>query len=146
MGREEDFDFTYDDVTLLKNHDKYDYLIAVACGAISGIIDVFLVGSPGDSVLGAWTDTQIDNCVMIFAKYNGWSPREENKSNVNSAIASLENKFRVNYDHKHDKDVHCSFNMSTKNHHMKSLAHSPSILGLFFSVLNQFTSTATFVF
>lgn len=32
--------------------DKYDYLIAVACGAIGGMIDIFLVGAPGDSVLG----------------------------------------------------------------------------------------------
>jgi hypothetical protein len=35
--------------------------------------------------------------------------------------------------------------MSTKNHHMMSLAHSPDVIGLFFSILNQFTSTATFV-
>ena len=26
--------------------------------------------------------------------------------------------------------------MSTKNHHIKSLSHSPDIIGLFFSVLN----------
>ncbi|WP_410476933.1 hypothetical protein [Ligilactobacillus salivarius] len=35
--------------------------------------------------------------------------------------------------------------MSTKNHHMMSLGHSPDVIGLFFSILNQFTSTATFV-
>lgn len=35
--------------------------------------------------------------------------------------------------------------MSTKNHHIKSLSHSPDIIGLFFSVLNQFTSTSSFV-
>ena len=35
--------------------------------------------------------------------------------------------------------------MSTKNHHMKSLAHSPDVIGLFFSVLNQFTSTSSFL-
>ena len=28
---------------------------------------------------------------------------------------------------------------------MKSLAHSPDIIGLFFSILNQFTSTSTFL-
>ena len=32
--------------------DKYDYLIAVACGVLGGIVDIFLVGSPRDSVLG----------------------------------------------------------------------------------------------
>lgn len=35
--------------------------------------------------------------------------------------------------------------MSAKNHHMKSLAHSPDIIGLFFSILNQFTSTSSFL-
>lgn len=30
-------------------------------------------------------------------------------------------------------------------YYLKSLAHSPDICGLFFSVLNQFTSTAAFV-
>ena len=34
--------------------------------------------------------------------------------------------------------------MNTRNHHMMSLAHSPDIVGLFFSLLNQFTSTASF--
>ena len=28
---------------------------------------------------------------------------------------------------------------------MKSLGHSPDIIGLFFSILNQFTSTSTFL-
>ena len=48
--------------------DKYDYLIAVACGAIGGMIDIFLVGAPGDSKLNAWTDAQVDNAVKGFAK------------------------------------------------------------------------------
>lgn len=50
--------------------DKYDYLIAVACGAIGGMVDIFLVGSPKDSVLTKWTDEQVDNSVKGFA--NGW--------------------------------------------------------------------------
>lgn len=32
--------------------DKYDYIAAVVCGAIGGMIDIFGVGSPGDSALG----------------------------------------------------------------------------------------------
>lgn len=136
------------DITVLKHDDKcdkYDYLIATACGIVSGMVDIFLVGAPGDSVIGAWTDNQVDNCVMAFAKRNGWSPRAGKEGNVNSAIAHLENHFKVNYDHRHGGDVDHLFKMSTKNHHMKSLAHSPSPVGLFFSILNQFTSTASFM-
>ena len=125
--------------------DKYDYLIAVACGAIGGMVDIFLVGSPKNSVLTKWTDEQVDNSVKGFAKMVGWSPREGNESNVASAIGFLEKKFNVNYDQRHSGDVNNLFNMSTKNHHMMSLSHSPDIVGLFFSILNQFTSTSSFI-
>lgn len=125
--------------------DKYDYLIAVACGAIGGMIDIFLVGSPGDSALEKWTDTQVDNAVKGFAKISGWTPKADKTGSVGSAIGFLEKKFKVNYDQRHTADVDNLFNMSTKNHHMMSLAHSPDIIGLFFSILNQFTSTSSFI-
>lgn len=125
--------------------DKYDYLIAVACGAIAGMVDIFLVGSPGDSKLQTWTDAQVDKTVMGFAKACGWSPKEGKEKSVASAIGFLEKKFPVNYDHRNTTDVGGLFDMGTKNHHMKSLAHSPDIIGLFFSILNQFTSTASFL-
>lgn len=133
--------------------DKYDYLAAVACGAIGGIIDVFLVGAPGDSVLGKWTDAQVDHTVMSFAKKMGWTPRSGQENNVKSAIGFLENGsrkskfngFKVNYDQAKSTDVDNLFKMGTINHHMLSLAHAPDIIGLFFSVLNQFTSTSSFI-
>lgn len=114
--------------------DKYDYLIAVGCGAIAGLIDIFLVGAPTDSKLQGWTDAQVDKTVMAFAKTCGWSPREGKENSVASAIGFLEKKFPVNYDQRHSGDVGGLFTMSTKNHHMKSLAHSPDIIGLFFSM------------
>ena len=125
--------------------DKYDYLAAVGCGAIGGIIDIFLVGTPGDSVLGSWTDSQVDKCVMTFAKKMGWNPRVGKENNVQSAIGFLEKANKVNYDQRYSSDVNNLFNMSTKNHHMMSIAHSPDIIGLFFSILNQFTSTSSFI-
>lgn len=132
------------DITPLQNNDKcdkYDYLIAAGCGIISGLVDAFLVGCPGQSVLGSWSDAQVDKCVMQFAKMNGWDDNGKPKS----AIGFLEGKFRVNYDQRHSGDVGGLVeHMSTKNHHMKSLAHSPSPVGLFFSVLNQFTGTSIF--
>lgn len=44
-----------DNRKLLKSKDqcdKYDYLAAVACGAVGGMIDIFLVGAPKSSTLG----------------------------------------------------------------------------------------------
>ena len=124
--------------------DKYDYLIAAGCGAIAGIVDVFLVGAPKDSKLLCWTDEQVDNVVMVFAKTCGWSPKIGNEHNVKSAINFLEKKFPVNYDQRSSVDVGGLFQLSAKNHHMKSLSHAPDMIGLFFSILNQFTFTSSF--
>ncbi|SFK67405.1 hypothetical protein SAMN05216390_102361 [Lachnospiraceae bacterium KH1T2] len=125
--------------------DKYDYLIAVVCGAIGGMVDIFLVGSPENSALGKWTDVQVDNAVKKFAQISGWKPKAGKADSVASAIGFLEKRFKVNYDQRYSTDVDNLFKMSTKNHHMMSLAHSPDIIGLFFSILNQFTSTASFI-
>lgn len=125
--------------------DKYDYLVAVACGGLGGIIDIFMVGSPGDSALGKWTDEQVDNAVKKFAKMVGWNPKKEKTGNIADAIKFLEDKYKVNYDQRHTGDVDNIFSMSIIYHHIMSLAHSPDIVGLFFSLLNQFTSTSSFV-
>jgi len=125
--------------------DKYDYLIAAFCGATAGLVDVFFVGAPGQTKLGGFTDAATDGIVKKFAKLVGWSPRAGNEGNVGSAIGFLEQKFKVNYDNVSTKSVDGLFQMSTKNHHYKSLAHSPDIIGLFFSILDQFTNKASFL-
>ncbi len=125
--------------------DKYDYIAAVACGAIGGMIDIFLVGIPTDSILGKWTDKQVDRAVMVFAGKLGWTPQTQKANNVKSAISFLEKTFKVNYDQRKPGDVKNLFDIAPYTHHMMSLAHSPDIVGLFFSVLNQFTSTSSFI-
>lgn len=125
--------------------DKYDYFIAAFCGAVAGLIDVFFVGTPGQSSLGKFSDSATDEIVKKIAKMAGWSPRAGNENNIGSAIGFLERKFPVNYENTTTKSVGGQFSMSAKNHHYKSLAHSPDIIGLFFSILNQFTNTATFL-
>ena len=126
--------------------DKTDYLIAVACGAVGGFMDIFLVGAPGSSILGKWSDKQVDNAVMSFKKITGWNKDGTKTGNIKSAITYLENNFKVNYDQRYSSDTgDLVSGMTTRNHHMYSLAHSPDIAGLFFSVLNQFTSTSSFI-
>lgn len=124
--------------------DKYDLMIACSCGAIAGLIDIFLVVKPKKSKLGNITDDAADELVKKFAKMNGWNPRAGNENNVGSAIGFLERNFKVNYDQKNTQDVNGLFNMSSKNHHYKSLSHSPDIVGLFFSILDQFTNKSSF--
>lgn len=122
------------DGELLQKHacDSSDYLIAVACGAVSGLVDIFLVGAPSQSVIGKWTDAQVDEAVKKFAEKSGWSPRPGKEGNVASAIGYLERQYKVNYDQRYSADVGGAFNMSTKNHHIKSLSHSPDMPHLSF--------------
>lgn len=51
--------------------------------------------------------------------------------------------FKVNYDQRLASEV--PFNLRPGTHHFLSLAHSPSLLGLICSIINQFTSTSTFI-
>lgn len=125
--------------------DRYDYLAAIACGAIGGIVDIFLVNFPKDSALCTLSDKLADSLVLKFASLCGWKPNLLQKNNVSSAIGYLEKSFQINYDQRHGSEVQSLMKMSTKNHHMLSLGHSPSPVGLFFSVLNQLTSTSSFL-
>lgn len=52
--------------------------------------------------------------------------------------------FKVNYDQTSDVESNGQ-KLSASNHHLLSLAHSPDLIGLFFSILNQFTNTASFI-
>ncbi len=126
--------------------DIYDLVAATTCGAIGGLIDIFMVGAPGEGKpLEKWADNQVDEAVKKFAKLTGWSPRKGKEDSLSSAIGYLEKTFTVNYDQRHSGDINNRFKMSTKNHHFKSLSHSPDPVGLFFSLLDQFCSTSTFV-
>lgn len=126
--------------------DKLDYALAASCGVLTGLIDIFLVGKPGESPLGEWTDKQFDEAVKKFARFSGWNPGDGNADGLNSAIGYLEKKFKVNYDQIHWRSLEQVVkDLTPKNHHMKSLGHSPDIFGLFFSILDQFRGTSTFI-
>lgn len=47
-------------ITTNEKCDWIDYLIANGCGVVGGLVDVFLVGVPGESKLQTWTDKQSD--------------------------------------------------------------------------------------
>lgn len=133
---------TVDSVKILKPEcDKLDYSLAVGSGALCGILDIFLVGKPGESILGNFTDKWVENRTKDFAKMCGWDGE-----NSKSAIRFLEETFKVPYDQRGAGDAGQSiFGLNPMNHHFKSLAHNPSLLGLFFSILDQFTNQSHFV-
>ena len=124
--------------------DKIDYTLAACSGAICGVMDIFLVGKPGESPVGDVTDKWFENRTMDFAKMCGWD--DSNNNSLSGAIKYLEKKFKIPYDQRGAGDAASwVFDLSPKNHHFKSLGHNPTLLGLFFSILDQFTNTSHFV-
>lgn len=137
--------------------DRYDFLMGAVTGVAAGLLDAYGVKKPGEGILGEITDKKIDNAVMYFAKKRGWKPKSLQSNNVRSAIGYLEDpqkymrdnkniSHQINYDQKTTIETGGKVdNLSYKNHHLKSLGHSPDFIGLIFSVLNQFTSTSSFI-
>lgn len=129
---------TKESVSLLTpNCDKLDYILAASSGALCGVVDIFLIGKPGETPIGDITDNWFGNRTKDFAKLCGWKNADDNT--LLSAIKYLEQKFKIPYDqsviHGAAKEV---FDITPRNHHFKSLGHNPTLLGLFFSVLDQF--------
>lgn len=152
------------------NCDKYDYMIAGTCGVISGLVDILFVGAPGESKLGNFTDEQANKITEKFANFIGFDEEkikkqyetyldkklEENQTPLDyeqylnkRRSQFLEGNFKVNYDQATTDGRKGTGglvkNLYTSNHHLKSLGHSPDIIGLFFSILNQFTNTSSFI-
>lgn len=134
---------TIDSIIGLKPEcDKLDYALAASSGALCGIIDIFLVGKPGESPIGNITDKWFENRTKDFAKLCGWNGNDD----LSSAIRHLERKFKIPYDQRGMGDAASFvFDLNAKNHHFKSLGHNPTLLGLFFSILDQFTNRSHFI-
>lgn len=129
---------------LKPNCDKLDYILAAACGALCGVIDIFLVEKPEKSPLGEVADEWFAARTIDFATL--CHPDKKHFDSLKSALQFLEKEFNVPYDQTGLGDAGREvFGLTPTNHHFKSLAHNPSLLGLFFSILNQFTNTSHFV-
>lgn len=134
--------------------DKYDYLIAAFCGLGAGLIDMFFVGAPGSSVLGNNVDNAADAFIQNTAQ-TLWrfDPREHKTrkmpESLTQSISYLEQAFPVTYDARYAGDLNVAegvlSGMTPKSHHLMSLAHSPDIIGLIFSIIDQYTNMASFI-
>ena len=124
--------------------DVTDYILSVASGALCGIIDIFLVGKPGETPLGDITDKWFAERTKDFAKICKWDNSKDDS--LKSAIKYLEKQFKIPYDQSVGGSIFKELiDLTPYSHHFKSLAHNPTLLGLFFSILNQFTNTSSFV-
>lgn len=116
------------------NADKLDYTIAVASGVIAGLIDSFIVGEltfnlEADS---KWGDEKISNFVKKVAEKKGWNPNASDGS-IQKAVEYLEKKYPI------AADSATNIFGGGRQHHLRDFSHHPNPLGLFFSILTQFT-------
>lgn len=109
--------------------DKLDYMVAVASGLVAGAIDSLFVGE--FSLLRAnqeGTDI-VNNFVIKIAK----SHSDYNGDDLDSAVKFLEERYKSVSD-----SVTNDFGGGTQ-HHLRDFSHHASFIGLFFSLLTQFT-------
>ena len=121
---------------LTSHADGIDNLVAVGSGLLAGLIDVFWVGEFDFARGKAWSNHTINDFVMKAAKAQGYEGER-----LDGAIKFLEEKFPVPSDNIwKGKDA----GISAKSHHLDDLAHHPTPIGLFFSILTQFTKNGYF--
>lgn len=116
--------------------DHIDNWVAVGSGLLAGLIDVFWVGEFSFERGKAWSNHAVNDFVMKTAKAQGYEG-----DRLDGAIKFLEDKFPLPTDNiwKNQKAK-----ISAKSHHLDDLAHHPTPIGLFFSILTQFTKTGYF--
>lgn len=117
------------DIDRLTNHaDGIDYTVAVASGIIAGIIDSVWVGEFSIDRANEWGGDKVDNFVVKIAQSKGYKGDD-----LAGAVQYLEEQFPIAAD-KATNDFGGGL-----QHHLRDFSHHPTPVGLFFSLLTQFT-------
>ncbi|WP_321885991.1 hypothetical protein [Paraburkholderia bannensis] len=125
------------EIDRLTNHaDGIDNLVAVGSGLLAGLIDVLWVGEFDFKRGKAWSNRTVNDFVMKVAKAQGYEGER-----LDGAIKHLEKNFKIPSDNIW-KDQGAG--ITPKSHHLDDLAHHPTPIGLFFSILTQFTKKGYF--
>lgn len=108
--------------------DKLDYLIAACSGMLTAGLDLFW--RKEFSLLDAqeWGEMKAEEVIFKLARSVGYKGTD-----LPSAIHKLEESFKIPAD-----SLTAVFG-GGKQHHLRDFEHHPSLLGLFFSILTQFT-------
>ena len=131
-----DFDFDkiiYDlnsQIELLSSQaDNLDYVVAIASGIVCGLLDILWVGEFNLQRERSIASDKVDS----FVKKTAEMLEGKKFDDVKSAVKSLEEKFPI------PSDGNTSDFGGGKQHHLRDFAHHPTIVGLAFSLLTQFT-------
>ena len=109
--------------------DNLDYIVAIASGMACGLLDILWVGEfdlqSGRSIASDKVDS--------FVKKTAEMLERKKFGDVKSAVKSLEERFPI------PSDGNTPSFGGGLQHHIRDFAHHPTIVGLAFSLLTQFT-------
>jgi hypothetical protein len=108
--------------------DKYDYLISIGSGVLCGLLDIVWVGNFNLERGRNIASDEINSFVTKTAKLLGY-----NGDDLEGAVKFLEKKFPI------PSDGNTPDFGGGLQHHLRDFAHHPTIVGLIFSLLTQFT-------
>ena len=108
--------------------DKPDYLVSIGSGVLCGLLDILWVGNFSLERGRNISTEEIDHFVTKAAKLLGCK-----KDDLKSAVTFLESKFPI------PSDGNTPNFGGSLQHHLRDFAHHPTIVGLMFSLLTQFT-------
>lgn len=122
------FDLNNQIELLSSQADSIDYLIAIASGVLCGALDILWVGNFSLERGRAFASDEIDGFVKKAAKTLGCKDDD-----LKSCVKFLEDKFPI------PSDGNTPDFGGGLQHHLRDFAHHPTIIGLAFSLLTQFT-------
>lgn len=111
--------------------DNFDFLVSVGSGILSGLLDILWVGEFNLEQGRELASDKVDNFVIETAKILGYE-----SDDLQSAVRFLEEKFPI------PSDGNTAELGGSLQHHLRDFAHHPTIVGLMFSLLTQFTYTS----
>lgn len=116
-------------IGLLSSHgDKYDYLVSVGSGILCAMLDILWVGDLSLERGRDIASDKVDELVKKSAKMLGCKDDD-----LKSAVSFLEDRFSA------PSDGNTPDFGGGLQHHLRDFAHHPTILGLIFSLLTQFS-------
>lgn len=155
--------------------DSDDYLFATSAGLIAGFVDTIFVGTIGKGKdakgLQKMVDKGTEELVKKYALHEKIAKlnKQKKKANSQDAINKINSKIKNLKENKANIDIKSSIRyleknhsvgydtadsinivgmvgkMSPDNHHLLSIAHEPSLLGLIVGIRDQLTDTSTFM-
>lgn len=118
----------YEEKMMTSNADNLDYLVSISSGLLCGILDILWVGDFSLSEGREYSGEQVEKFVKKIAKIKGCE-----KDDIKSSVAFLEKEAPI------PSDGNTPEFGGGLNHHLRDFAHHPTIVGLMFSLLTQFT-------